>query len=137
MIDDYKKIIVRKSIHSHLDIIPVGVIPPNPTELLLDNRLNDLLTSLRDQYDYIFLDCTPAGIVSDASIVGKMADLTLFIIRAGLMDRRSLFEVEAIYQERKFKNMAVMLNATSSRGKYGYYRYGYHYGYGETKYIDQ
>jgi capsular exopolysaccharide synthesis family protein len=132
--DNYEKLIVKGTIHPHLDIMPVGVIPPNPVELLLGDRLSNLLDSLRQEYDYIFLDCTPVVMLSDAVIVGKLADLTLFIIRAGLMDRRLLPDVEAIYKEEKFNNMAVLLNAaTVFHGKYGYRQYGYHYGYAETK----
>jgi capsular exopolysaccharide synthesis family protein len=133
MSDNYEKLIIKGALHPHLDIMPVGAIPPNPVELLLGDRLSNLLDSLRQEYDYIFLDCTPVVMLSDSVIVGKLADLTLFIIRAGLMDRRLLPDVEAIYKEAKFKHMAVLLNgATVFHRKYGYHQYGY-YRYGETK----
>lgn len=119
------EIILKKTIHPNLDAIAVGTLPPNPTELLLDNRFCRMLEELRSRYDYIYIDCPPLDIVADASIIGKMADMVLFVIRAGLMDRRMLPDVERVYQEKRFKNMAVILNGTDRlHGKYGYgYRY--------------
>jgi capsular exopolysaccharide synthesis family protein len=132
MVNDPKDIIVKGVLHPNLDVIPVGTIPPNPAELLLEPRLEELLTELREQYDYIFLDCTPVEMVADAAIVEKVADITLFVIRAGLMDRRLLPDVERFYAEKSFKNMSVILNGTEyQQGKYGYHRYGYGYGYGK------
>ncbi|GHU62545.1 chromosome partitioning protein ParA [Bacteroidia bacterium] len=131
MIDNPQEIIVKGVLHPNLDIIPVGTIPPNPAELLLDKRLGDLIAQLRQQYDYILLDCPPVEIVADANIIETVSDLTVFVIRAGLMDRRVLPEVDKFYEEKTFKNMAVLLNGTTFKtGKYGYHKYGYHYGYG-------
>ncbi|HBV83802.1 MAG TPA: chromosome partitioning protein ParA, partial [Lachnospiraceae bacterium] len=79
-------------------------------------------------------DCPPVEIVADASIINKWTDLTLFVVRAGLLERDKLSVIEGFYEERKYGNMALLLNGTeSSYGKYGYrygYRYGYNYGYG-------
>ena len=116
-----------------LAVIPVGTLPPNPTELLFSERLEALLRQLRAQYDYIFIDCPPAEIVADASIINKWVDQTLFVVRAGLLDRAMLAEVERYYTEKRYKNLSLLLNGTDSgSGRYGYkygYRYGYHYGY--------
>jgi capsular exopolysaccharide synthesis family protein len=132
MVNNPPSIIVKGTIHPNLDIIPVGTIPPNPAELLLDKRLADLLKLLCRQYDYIFLDCPPVEMVADAVIIEKVSDLTLFIIRTGLMDRRMLPEVEKYYENKTFKNMAVVLNGSVyTKGKYGYRKYRSHYGYGE------
>lgn len=92
-----------------------------------------LIELLRNEYDYIFIDCPPIDIVADAQILEKAADRTVFVIRAGLLDRSMLPELETIYQEKRFKNMSLILNGTESTGsrygnRYGY-RYGYHYGY--------
>jgi capsular exopolysaccharide synthesis family protein len=131
MVDNPQEIIVRRTLHPNLDIIPVGTIPPNPAELLLENRLGDLLVQLREQYDYILLDCPPVEMVADASIIERVSDITLFVIRIGLMDRRMLADVEKLYTEKVFKNMAVILNGSDYKnGRYGYHKYGYHYGYG-------
>lgn len=119
-VDSLDKIITRGTIHPNLDGIVVGTIPPNPTELLLNGRFDRLIEELRSRYDYIYIDCTPLEIVADASIAGKMADVVVFVVRAGLMDRRMLPDVEKIYREKRFKNMGVVLNGTCWQGKYGY-----------------
>jgi capsular exopolysaccharide synthesis family protein len=133
LVDNPQEIIIQGALHPNLDVIPVGTIPPNPAELLLDKRLNNLLNQLRQQYDYILLDCPPIEVVADASIIETVSDFTLFIIRAGLMDRRMLPDVEQLYEEKTFKNMAVILNGTIFKnGKYRYHQYGYQYGYGQS-----
>ncbi|NDV66829.1 polysaccharide biosynthesis tyrosine autokinase [Bacteroides sp. 224] len=127
--DNINEIIVKGSGELKLDIIPVGVFPPNPTELLLNERLQLLLNTLEKQYDYVLIDCTPVEIVADTSIVGKLVDMTLFIIRAGLLDKRMLPELERMYSENKLNNMAVLLNGvdvTARYGRYGGYGYGYY-----------
>jgi capsular exopolysaccharide synthesis family protein len=116
--------------YSNIEMIPVGTIPPNPAELLFSDRLQKLLDELREQYDLIFLDCPPVEIVADASVIAKYADMTLFVIRAGLMEREMLPVIEGYYKDQKFRNMSVLLNGTTAAGsRYGYHRYGYHYGY--------
>ena len=125
-------IIVTDKSHKHLDILPVGTIPPNPTELLFDDRLKQAIDAAREQYDYVLIDCPPIELVADTQIIEKLADRTIFVIRAGLLERSMLVELEKIYDEKKYKNMSMILNGTEeSGGRYGYgYRYGYHYGYG-------
>ena len=114
-----------------VDVLPVGTIPPNPAELLLTGRLEQLIDELRGQYDIIFLDCPPVDIVADTSVIAKWADMTIFVIRTGLMERDMLPVVEGYYRDKKFNNMSVLLNGTTSgSSRYGYRRYGYHYGYG-------
>lgn len=112
----------------HLDVIPVGAIAPNPAELLLSSRLDELMAELRKRYDYIIVDNVPMGLVADASIVNRITDLTLFVIRSGRLDRRMLPELEKIHQEHKLTNMAIVLNGVK-KGAIGY-GYGYGYGYG-------
>lgn len=100
----------------------------------MDSRLDELIAELRTHYDLIIVDNVPVGIIADASIANRIADLTLFVIRAGRLDRRQLPDIEALYTERKLKNMALVLNGTDPhRHGYGYgYGYGY-YGYGKRK----
>lgn len=121
-----------------LHILPVGTIPPNPTELLAEPRLSTLIEQMRAEYDYIFIDCPPIEIVADTQIIEKLADRTLFVVRAGLLERDMLPELQRAYQEKRFKNMALILNGTEGGGnRYGYrygYKYGYHYGYGSKNY---
>lgn len=116
----------------HFDIISFGATAPNPAELLMDSRLDELFDALRSRYDLIIADNVPVGIIADASIANRIADLTIFVIRAGRLDRRQLPDIEAIYENRKLKNMALVLNGVDpTRTGYGYGRYGYGYGYGK------
>lgn len=114
------------------DLIPAGILAPNPAELLMDNRLDELMNELRARYDYIIADNVPVGLIADATIANRIADLTIFVVRAGKLDRRQLPDIEKLYQEKKLKNMALVLNgANPERHGYGYsYGYGYGYGYG-------
>ena len=115
----------------NLEVLPVGTIPPNPAELLFSPRLQPLMDQLSTRYDMIFLDCPPVEIVADASVIAQYANLTVFVVRANLMERELLPEIERYYKARKFNSMCVLLNGTTGGGgRYGYHRYGYgHYGH--------
>lgn len=130
-VSDWRSVLVPGTSEGTPDVIPVGTLPPNPTELLFSPRMEQLIATLRSHYDYIFIDCPPVEVVADASIIARWADLTLFIVRAGLLERDMLPVIDGYYDERKFQNMALLLNGTEAAhgGRYGY-RYGYHYGYG-------
>jgi capsular exopolysaccharide synthesis family protein len=129
------ELIVREWLNPNLDILPVGKLPPNPSELLLSAKFKELISTLQERYDYVFLDTTPVNIVADASIVADVANMTIFIVREGLLDRRMLPELERIYKSGKFTNLAILLNGSNmSSGKYyGHYGHTYRYGYGEVK----
>ena len=118
--------------YANLFILPVGTTPPNPTELLEKEQFGTLLNSLRKEFDYILIDCPPVELVADTQIIESRVDRMLFVVRAGLLERSMLSELENIYKEKKFKNMALVLNGTEVNiGNYKYgYRYSYHYGYG-------
>ena len=126
--------IVQAENHPTLCYLPIGTVPPNPTELLETKRFGEIIATLRKEYDYIIIDCPPIEVVADAQIIDKMADRTIFVLRAGLLERAMLPQLEKIYDDKKYTNMAIVLNGTSSgHGRYGYshsYRYGYGYGYG-------
>lgn len=126
--------IVPAENHPTLCYLPIGTVPPNPTELLENKRFGEIIAALRKEYDYILIDCPPIEVVADAQIIDKMADRTIFVLRAGLLERAMLPLLEKIYDDKKYNNMAIVLNGTSSgHGRYGYshsYRYGYGYGYG-------
>ncbi len=125
---DYEKLIVHQD---GLDILPCGTLPPNPTELLFAARFEKMMKEIRQQYDYVFLDCPPVEIVADAGIINRYADLTLFIIRAGVLERTLLQDIQKWYDEKKYKNLSIILNAVDNMfGYHGYHKYGYHYGYG-------
>ena len=88
------EVITKDGLTEGLDLVYSGPIPPNPAELLLSNRLDQLIAELRKRYDYIIVDNVPAGIVADASIVNRIADLTICVVRAGTMDRRQVMGME-------------------------------------------
>lgn len=131
---DVMKLIVQSDLCDNLFILPVGSIPPNPTELLESSRLAELLNIVKDKFDYIIIDCPPVEVVADAQIIDRYTDRTFFIIRAGLLERSMLPELDRLYDEKKYRNMAFILNGTrNDQGRYGYshsYKYGYGYGYG-------
>ena len=134
-VTDWHEVKVPVAGYEHIDIVPVGTIPPNPTELLFSDKLQKMLDDMRKEYDLVFLDCPPVEIVADASVIAKHADMTVFVIRAGLMEREMLPVVESYYNDKKFNNMSVLLNGTIAAGnRYGYHRYGYSYGYGNGSY---
>lgn len=130
--DDLDRLIVKGKISPNLDFLPVGTIPPNPTELLFSHRFEDLIKTLRELYDLVIIDCPPVEIVADASIINKFCDMTVYIIRSGVMERSMLPEVEKYYTDGRYKNMSVILNGTNKENS-GYGRYGYTYGYGYAK----
>lgn len=109
------------------DFLPAGKMPPNPSELLMSDRLDDIIEEAKKQYDYIVVDTTPALSVSDAGVVNRVADLTVFVLRVGVQARSFLPELEKMYQSRRFRNLSVVIN--DSDAKRGYYA-GYSYGYG-------
>lgn len=127
-------LIVRTADCDTLFVLPVGSMPPNPTELLESPRFAMLLDELKTEYDYIIIDCPPIEVVADAQIIDKYADRTFFIIRAGLLERSMIPELDRLYEDKKYRNMAFILNGTrNDQSRYGYshsYRYGYGYGYG-------
>ena len=122
--------------HENLTVIPIGTNPPNPAELLLKPEMKAMIDQMRSKYDYVIVDCPPIDMVADTQIIERFVDRTMFIIRAGLLERAMLPELNKIYQKGRFKNMSLVLNATeTSSGRYGYkygYKYGYHYGYGNS-----
>jgi capsular exopolysaccharide synthesis family protein len=130
--------IVTHKNYSTLDVLPVGIIPPNPTELLFSDRLKQLIDTARERYDYVLIDCPPVEMVADTQILEKLADRTLVVLRAGLIERSMLTELENLYNEKKYKNMCMLLNGTEGTGgRYGYrygYKYGYRYGYHNNYY---
>lgn len=128
-ITDTGSIIRKSEWHPGLDVIASGPIPPNPTELLLSSRLDELMTELRERYEYILMDTVPYGVVADAQVVSRVADLCVYVIRERYMDRRLLPEIEKLYVSGKLPHMAVILNEAYFQHT-GYSYYGYYGGYG-------
>lgn len=132
-IDDISDIIVADTKYPNLHILPVGTIPPNPTELLEHPRFAALLEQLKKEYRYTLIDCPPVDMVADTHIIEKFADRTFFLVRAGVMERSMIPDIETLYNENKLKNISIILNGVDTGGsRYGYkysYRYGYHNSY--------
>ena len=119
--------IIRNNVQEKgIDIISAGVIPPNPSELLMSDRLDELISILKEKYDYIFVDNVPIGVVADSMITDRVSDISLFIVRAGKLDCKQLPDLDRLYKESKLKNMALLLNGVKKQSDWGY---GYGYGY--------
>ena len=130
--NDLESLLKEMPDYPGLYLLPAGTTPPNPTGLLSEPRFKELVGLLRDKFDYIFIDCPPIDIVADTQIIEKLADRTLFVVCAGLLERDMLPELQYMYEEKRFKNMAVILNCTESDGS----RYSYKYGHGYGHYYD-
>lgn len=130
-VDDYRK--YADQVAENLSVLPVGTLPPNPTELLLTDRFAQMLESMRGEYDYIFLDCPPIDIVADASIITELVDMSVFVMRADQMSKDVLPQIQTLYNEKKYRHMALILNSVDIQyKKYGYGKSSYGYGYGYT-----
>lgn len=108
-----------------VDLLPVGAVPPNPVELLLSERLDKLIAELRKHYDYIVLDCPPYDLVADTVIISRVADMTIFVVRAGLFAKSMVKDLEKLYQDGKLPHMSIILNGIDPRKSYYADRYGY------------
>ena len=127
--DSYQECVDHVS--DNLYVLPVGTLPPNPTELLLSKRFVKMLEQMRTEYDYIFLDCPPIDIVADSNIVTEYVDMTVLVMRANLINKAVLPVIEELYRSEKFSHMALILNGVELQyKKYGYGKAGYGYGYG-------
>jgi len=109
-------------------IISAGRIPPNPAELLLSNRLKELIDELKQNFDYIIIDSAPIGLVSDAQLIEKYTDVSLYVVRQGYTYKSQLSILNELVFTKKFRRSYVVLN-DAKLGKVGY-GYGYKYGYG-------
>lgn len=128
--DDWKSLVKKSPAQPDLDILPIGKMPPNPAELLENERIATVIDQAKEMYDYILLDCPPVNIVVDTQIVGQYADRTLFVVRAGLLEKSALRELDEFYTEKKFKRMSVILNGTEAAHS-RYYTYGNYQSYND------
>ncbi|MDY4558000.1 MAG: polysaccharide biosynthesis tyrosine autokinase [Alloprevotella sp.] len=131
-VDNVQRVIVQDYHNPTLYVLPIGTMPPNPTELLQNERMTSAVSELRQQFDYVFIDCPPIEVVADTQILAPMADRTIFIVRTGLLERSMISEIDKLYDSAKYPNMSLILNGSKGHGdRHGYrYRYGYGYGYG-------
>lgn len=122
-----------EEIAPNLFVLPVGTLPPNPTELLLTDRFKQMIAQMRREYDYVFIDCPPIEVVADASIITEEVDMTVFVMRAKQMHKDVLPEIEGLYKSGKYRHMTMILNCVDIQyKKYGYGKSSYGYGYGNA-----
>ena len=130
-----EQVIRATEISENLDIIPCGRITPNPQELLLgDEMLPSLIERLKAHYDYIIIDTSPVGIMSDALILDRYADITLYIIRQNYTPFNHIKLINEMYQTKRLINLGVVVNGIKEEKWNGY---GYGYGYGSYKYYSK
>ena len=103
-----------------LDVIPSGTIPPNPAELLMSNRINELFDIAKESYDYIIVDTAAVGLVTDTLIISDNADMFIYVVSVNNVDKRQLHIAQTHYDEKRLPNMAVLLNGTVKKKGYGY-----------------
>lgn len=122
-ITEASKIIYPVEGFQDFDIIPIGKRPPNPAELLEGDRFGDLLDQVRANYDVIMVDCPPVNVVVDTQLLNRYADATIFVVRAGLLERKAIIDLTTLYNEKKLKRMSILLNGTEAVHS-SYYTYG-------------
>mgnify|MGYP000268031760 CR=1 FL=1 len=118
--------------YKEMDVYISGVIPPNPAELLLHPKVEKLFAQLQAKYDYVVVDTAPVSLVTDTLMISKYADMSIYVSRAGYLDKRLLSVPEMLYNEKRLPNMAMLINASDHERGYGYGVYGA-YGYGQQK----
>ncbi|MGL5895118.1 MAG: GumC family protein [Bacteroidales bacterium] len=129
-IDDVETIIRTIDIPTKsFDIIPAGIIPPNPAELLKSDRLEKLIEKLKEKYDYILFDNPPYGLVVDAFVCSRLADHSIYVIRSGMFDKRLFPDLQELYDSKKMRHLSIILNGVDYKKMAYSYRYNYGYGY--------
>jgi len=117
-----------------LFVIPCGPVPPNPAEMLLNEKVDQLFQELRNRFDAIIIDSAPVGLVSDAITLGRYADASVYIVRHGYTLKKQIQLIDELYQHNKLPHLSIIINDIHTKvgygGYYGYGGYGYGYGYG-------
>ena len=125
-------IVLKHKDNEFLDIIPSGTIPPNPSELLMSDRVEDLFNYFEKKYDYIIADTSAVGIVSDTLLISHLADMFVYVVSVDNIDKRLLKHIaEPLQKEKRLPNITMLLNGVKTGSK-GYGGYGYGYGYGNN-----
>jgi capsular exopolysaccharide synthesis family protein len=115
----------------YLDVITSGPIPPNPSELIMGEALQELLERLKEKYDYIILDTPPVGLVTDAVELSQYSDVTLYVMRQNFTKKEMVNLLNNRVKRGELNNVSIILNGFENKAKYGAgYGYGYGYGYG-------
>lgn len=136
---DKKEVIKVSKEFKNLHILTAGNIPPNPTELIINGKLDTLIDELKQDYDYIVIDSPPIGLVSDARLLNKFSDLSIYVVRHKHTPKNYLKFIDQVYSNNELRNMNIVFNGLKPRGVFGSvggkgygagYGYGSGYGYG-------
>ena len=145
---DLMSLVQPSDINQNLYILPGGTVPPNPTELLARDGLDKAIEILKKNFDYVILDTAPVGMVTDTLLIGRVADLSVYVCRADYTHKVEYTLINELAEEKTLPNLCTVINGVDlKRRKYGYYygygkygkyygygkRYGYGYGYGQEK----
>ena len=137
---ELKDIIKQVPEQDNLYVLGCGPIPPNPSELLLDPKMDDLFAWLKENFDIVVVDTAPVGMVSDAMTLSKYADSTLYLVRQGHTFKKQIGLIDEFYLDNKLPKVSIIINDVKMKPGYGYYgygRYGYGYGYGYGSYYEE
>ncbi len=124
---DIEKQIVPSEINDKLDLLMAGPIPPNPAELVSRPALEQVITQIKQHYDYVLIDTAPVGLVTDTLQIGKLADISIYMCRADYTPKASFNMINSLAEENKLANMCIAINGIDLSEK----KYGYYYGYGK------
>lgn len=139
-VQDLSELIRPVPDHENLFILGCGPVPPNPAELLLDPRLDEMFDWLKAHFDVVIIDTAPVGMVSDAMTLSKFADCTLYLVRQGHTFKKQIALIDEFHKENKLPKVSIIINDVKLKPGYGYYgygRYGYGYGYGYGSYYEE
>lgn len=123
-------------VSKNLFILPGGTVPPNPTELLARDGLDKAIETLKQNFDYVIMDTAPVGMVTDTLLIGRVADLSVYVCRADYTHKNEYTLINELAEKEKLPNLCTVINGIDlKRRKYGYYygygKYGKYYGYGK------
>lgn len=133
---DLMSLVQLSDVNKNLSILPGGTVPPNPTELLARDGLDKAIEILKKNFDYVILDTAPVGMVTDTLLIGRVADLSVYVCRADYTHKVEYTLINELAEEKKLPNICTVINGVDlKRRKYGYYygygKYGKYYGYGK------
>lgn len=114
----------------NLYIVPAGIIPPNPSEMIMDPRMGEFISYLKTVFDLIIIDSAPVGLVSDSKIIAQLADATIYIVRQRFTVKKQLPFINELYTQSLLPSIGILVNDVKIGGINSYYGYGYGYGYG-------
>lgn len=126
--------------HENLFVLGCGPVPPNPSELLLSPKVDEMFAWVKENFDVVMVDTAPVGMVSDAQTLSKYVDCTLYLVRQGHTFKKQVTLIDEFYKDNKLPSVSIIINDVKMKPGYGYYgygRYGYGYGYGYGSYYEE